>query len=198
MPTVRVISPDPKYEQHANAPTARHPPLTISQILQQSSHDTVSVAQSISNAASLPVVTISEMNRKNIRNKLYKLGGVSLIAGLAAGTLGIGGGFIVNPIMILMGYSPLQAMAMSSLAVFFASSISVTEFLLLQVVSIFDVLSFIILAIFGSLQGVYAIRGTVRYLKRESVLMFVIMCLMGMGLVLVPVNALLSISFDQH
>lgn len=142
-------------------------------------------------------MTIGELNRKNIRKKMYKLGGVCLLAGLGAGSLGIGGGMMINPIMILLGHSPLESMAMSSLAVFFASSVSVTEFLLLQAVSPFDVIFFLILAVFGALFGVFAIRGAVRFLKRESVLMMVVMCLMALGLLLVPVNALLSLSVEN-
>lgn len=47
------------------------------------------------------------------------LGG--LIAGILAGFLGIGGGTILVPLMVALGYTPLQAVATSSLAIVITS-----------------------------------------------------------------------------
>jgi len=41
-----------------------------------------------------------------------------LISGVLAGFLGIGGGSLIVPLLVALGYSPLQAIATSSLSIF--------------------------------------------------------------------------------
>ncbi|MDR9405425.1 MAG: sulfite exporter TauE/SafE family protein [Halothece sp. Uz-M2-17] len=48
---------------------------------------------------------------------LWLLAGGGLFSGLLAGLLGIGGGTVLVPIIITVGYSPVQAVATSSLAI---------------------------------------------------------------------------------
>lgn len=53
---------------------------------------------------------------------LWLIIGGGLFSGLMAGLLGIGGGVILVPIIIAIGYSPLQAVATSSLAIVLTAS----------------------------------------------------------------------------
>jgi uncharacterized membrane protein YfcA len=48
---------------------------------------------------------------------LFILGGAGLAAGILAGFLGIGGGTIVVPILLALGYQPVEAIATSSLSI---------------------------------------------------------------------------------
>ncbi len=50
------------------------------------------------------------------------LAGGGLISGILAGILGIGGGFIIVSLLVLLGYTPIQALATSSLVVLVSSS----------------------------------------------------------------------------
>lgn len=50
------------------------------------------------------------------------LAGSGLVSGILAGLLGIGGGIILVPILITLGYLPIQAVATSSLAILITST----------------------------------------------------------------------------
>lgn len=56
-----------------------------------------------------------------ILQSLLILASGGLISGILAGLLGIGGGFIMVSLLIMLGYSPVQAVATSSLAIVITS-----------------------------------------------------------------------------
>lgn len=65
-----------------------------------------------------------------------QIGVVSLIAGIAAGALGIGGGLIMNPFMLAIGIRPEISTACSNFMILFSSSISFLQFAIAGVVTI--------------------------------------------------------------
>ena len=54
-------------------------------------------------------------------SKWLLLAGGGLVSGILAGLLGIGGGVVLVPFLVTLGYTPLQAGATSSLAIIFTS-----------------------------------------------------------------------------
>ena len=52
---------------------------------------------------------------------LLVLGGGGLVSGILAGLLGIGGGVILVPLLVTLGYTPVQAVATSSLTILVTS-----------------------------------------------------------------------------
>ncbi|MBJ7899421.1 MAG: TSUP family transporter [Cyanobacteria bacterium RI_101] len=56
-----------------------------------------------------------------LSSHLFLLGGAGLIAGLLAGLLGIGGGTILVPLLVTLNYTPVQAVATSSLSIVITS-----------------------------------------------------------------------------
>ncbi len=57
----------------------------------------------------------------DLLNLAVLLGGGS-VSGVLAGILGIGGGVLLNPLLVALGYSPVQAAATSSLAILLTST----------------------------------------------------------------------------
>lgn len=49
--------------------------------------------------------------------QLIILAGGGLVAGILAGFLGIGGGTVLVPLLVALGYTPIQAVATSSLSI---------------------------------------------------------------------------------
>lgn len=62
------------------------------------------------------------MGDRTMTTRLHlTLAGAGLFAGILAGLLGIGGGTVLVPILVALGYAPVQAVATSSLAIVITS-----------------------------------------------------------------------------
>ncbi|MFN5513216.1 MAG: sulfite exporter TauE/SafE family protein [Cyanobacteriota bacterium] len=57
----------------------------------------------------------------DISSHFFLLAGAGLIAGLLAGLLGIGGGTVLVPLLVTLNYTPVQAVATSSLSIVITS-----------------------------------------------------------------------------
>ena len=124
---------------------------------------------------------------------LYKLGSVSFLAGIGAGLLGIGGGMIINPFLIIMNYSPMDAMAISSMGVLFTSTISTSEFLIMGAIKFSDLNYFLIFAGIGSLSGVFIIKSLIDRFQRQSILLMIILGIFIFAVIVLPLFGFLSI-----
>lgn len=56
-----------------------------------------------------------------LSSHLFLLGGAGFVAGLLAGLLGIGGGTVLVPLLVTLNYTPVQAVATSSLSIVITS-----------------------------------------------------------------------------
>ena len=138
----------------------------------------------------------NEINKKKIA--LYKLGSVSFMAGVGAGLLGIGGGMIINPFLIIMNYSPLDATAISSMGVLFTSTISTSEFLIMGAIKLSDLNYFLIFAGIGSLTGVFIIKGLIERFQRQSILLLIILGIFIFAVIVLPTFGLLTIPIQNY
>jgi uncharacterized membrane protein YfcA len=138
----------------------------------------------------------NEVNKKKVA--LYKLGSVSFLAGIGAGLLGIGGGMIINPFLIIMNYSPLDATAISSMGVLFTSTISTSEFLIMKAIKLSDLNYFLLFAGIGSLSGVFIIKGLIEKFKRQSILLLIILGIFIFAVIVLPTFGILSIPIQNY
>lgn len=129
---------------------------------------------------------------------LYKLGSASLLAGLGAGLLGIGGGMIINPFLIFLDYSPYDAIAISSMGVLFTSTISTFEFLVMGAIRFSDLKYFLFFTGIGSLCGVFLIKGLIRRFQRESLLLLIILGIFISAMLILPTFGLYSIPVENY
>ena len=139
---------------------------------------------------------MNKLQKKKIA--LLKLGGVSFFAGIGSGLLGIGGGMIINPFLILLDYSPLDAVAISSMGVLFTSTISTTEFLIMKAIKFSDLNYFLLLAGIGSLSGVFIIKELVHRFQRQSILLLIILGLFLFAVIVLPSFGILSIPLTDY
>ena len=123
---------------------------------------------------------------------------MSFVAGSGAGLLGIGGGMIINPFLIMLNYSPLDSMAISSMGVLFTSTISTSEFLIMRAIQPSDLTFFLILAGIGSLTGVFLIKTLIEKYQRQSILIIIILGIFIFAVIVLPLFGLLTIPLSKY
>lgn len=86
---------------------------------------------------------------------LFLIAGGGLFAGLLAGILGIGGGTVLVPLITALGYTPLQAVATSSLAILLTASSGSIQNYRMGYITLTSVFSLGLAAVITAQFGVY-------------------------------------------
>ncbi|KAG0589973.1 hypothetical protein KC19_1G060700 [Ceratodon purpureus] len=106
---------------------------------------------------------------------------MALGAGLLGGMLGIGGGMVMNPLLIEIGMHPQVTAATTAFMVFFSSSLSVVEFWLLGRIPMDFALFFSALCFFSSLVGLSVVHHAISKYGRASIIVFSVAIVMGIS-----------------
>lgn len=69
------------------------------------------------------------------KDNTLKIGLIAVMTGVAAGALGIGGGIIMNPVLLSIGLRPEVCTATSSFVIVFATSVSVIQFIVSGIIN---------------------------------------------------------------
>ena len=104
----------------------------------------------------------SQTEISNSFSLLYK----SYISGILSGTLGIGGGLVINPLLLQMGYQPSVASALSAFVVLFTSASTSTQFLILGAFDLNNALVVAVLSTLGSIIGCVILKALMKKFKR--------------------------------
>jgi uncharacterized membrane protein YfcA len=88
--------------------------------------------------------------------------------------LGIGGGLIINPLLLSMGYIPLVASALSAFVVLFTSASTSTQFLILGAFDLKNAVFVALLSTIGSIIGCFFLRVLMKKYKRYVWFFFLI------------------------
>ena len=111
---------------------------------------------------------------------------LSITAGALAGMLGIGGGLIINPMLLELGLKPTVVASTTSFTILFTSSMSLAQTILHGDIGIQQIIWFGILSIIGS----YLISRYINYLtrkyKRESLILFLITFVVFLAMLVIP------------
>ncbi|KAL2343222.1 hypothetical protein Fmac_004507 [Flemingia macrophylla] len=97
-----------------------------------------------------------------------------ILAGMIAGLLGLGGGFILAPLFLGLGVPPQVASATSILAMAFSASMAVVEYYLLKRFPISYALYFVAVATVSAVFGQHLVRKVIAILGRASVIIFIL------------------------
>ncbi|KAK7369195.1 hypothetical protein VNO80_11230 [Phaseolus coccineus] len=106
------------------------------------------------------------------------------LAGMIAGLLGLGGGFILGPLFLGLGIPPQVASATSTLAMAFSASMAVVEYYLLKRFPVPYALYFVSIATAAALVGQHLVRKAIAILGRASVIIFILTFTLSVSAVL--------------
>jgi len=99
---------------------------------------------------------------------------LSVIAGIAAGMLGIGAGIITGPILIEMGVIPQVATATSSYLILFTSSATTFQFLVLGKLAWKHGLWYLGVGVLAAILGQYGVAELIRRFKKQAFINFLL------------------------
>jgi len=121
-----------------------------------------------------------------------KLSILSLIAGVLAGMFGIGGGFIMGPILLTLGLSPQGLSATSGFFIIQTAFISFFSAVLYGTVPLINAGFFFITVFIGAYGVSYVLNYTVKKLQRPSLVLFTLIFVLIISFVATPTFEIVS------
>lgn len=118
---------------------------------------------------------------------------VTFITGLLAGSLGIGGGLVLNPILIVSGVLPEVSTASCNVFVFMTSISSFIQFSMAGHIGAKEGLLLFSISVIGSFMGIFGIKRVMDKYKRTSLLVFVLGGMLSLVGTMIPINLILQI-----
>ena len=110
----------------------------------------------------------------------------SYLAGILAGTLGIGGGLVINPVLIKLNIMPEVSAAISGFVVLFTSLATTTQFLIVGAFEVDAVIYFLVASAVGSVLGNIVIIKIMKKYQRPSLIVWLLFFLLLCSAVVLP------------
>lgn len=109
---------------------------------------------------------------------------MALLAGILGGVFGIGGGMLISPLLLHVGIAPEVTAATCSFMVFFSSTMSAFQYVLLGMEHTHAALIFAIICFAASLLGLVVVQKAVHEYGRSSLIIFSVSIVMALSTVL--------------
>ncbi|XP_054791515.1 sulfite exporter TauE/SafE family protein 2-like [Prosopis cineraria] len=109
---------------------------------------------------------------------------MALLAGLLGGVFGIGGGMLISPLLLQVGIAPEVTAATCSFMVFFSSTMSASQYLLLGMEYTETALVLAIICFVASMLGLLVVQRAVHKYGRASLIVFSVGIVMALSIVL--------------
>lgn len=170
-------------------------------------------------AGLLSCVVFSFMNRRLVRKvirlkKLYnmekeegdfnitdesitKLSTASVIAGILAGLLGMGGGTVMGPVLLSMDANIENVVATSGFFVVQTSFMTLFQSALYGDTPIMELLFFLGISFIGSYGISFVIKSLIKWYKRPSIALFILLSINMIGLVAMPAFEIYKSYYDM-
>ncbi|KAM1267318.1 hypothetical protein ACFX15_036238 [Malus domestica] len=121
---------------------------------------------------------------------------MALLAGILGCVFGIGGGMLISPLLLQVGVAPEVTAATCSFMVFFSSSMSAFQYLLLGMEHADTALIFAIVCFVASLLGLVVLQRAIKVYGRASLIVFSVSIVMALSTVLMTTFGALEVWRD--
>ncbi|KAK8601086.1 hypothetical protein V6N13_059165 [Hibiscus sabdariffa] len=121
-------------------------------------------------------------NKQGVNKLIFP--SMALMAGGLGGLFGIGGGMLISPLLLQVGVAPEVTAATCSFMVFFSSTMSAFQYLLLGMDHITTALLFSVICFVASLLGLVVVQKAIRRFGRASLIVFSVGIVMALSAIL--------------
>nr|GMC89864.1 sulfite exporter TauE/SafE family protein 2-like isoform X1 [Ipomoea batatas] len=123
---------------------------------------------------------------------------MAFLAGLLGGVFGIGGGMLISPLLIQVGIAPEITSATCSFMVFFSSTMSAVEYLLLGMEQVNSALILSSICFVASLIGLVVVQRAIEKHGRASLIVFSVGTVMALSTVLITSFGVIDVWEDYR
>ncbi|KAK1667877.1 hypothetical protein QYE76_056036 [Lolium multiflorum] len=109
----------------------------------------------------------------------------ALLTGVMSGLFGIGGGLLLNPVLLQIGVPPKTASATTMFMVLFCASMSMVQFIILGVPGIVGALVYAVACFVASIVGLVVIEGAIRKSGRVSLIVLMVAAVLALSAVVI-------------
>ena len=127
------------------------------------------------------------------KSNILKISIFSYLFGLISGTLGIGGGLLLNPLFVILGLNVEVSTACCNLIVLSSSISSSLQYILMGSIGVFDGILIFLLSLIGSSIGVFYFKKAVEQHNRVSIIVFLLTLVLAVVGILIPVELVRTI-----
>lgn len=124
--------------------------------------------------------------------KCFNMGITGLVSGFIAGTIGIGGGVVLGPILLSLGIYPVVSTVTTNFLVLLTSSSTSLQFMLNNMMNYEYACISIVFSVLGSYIGTKIIHHYFKQTGRESLLIFALVFVIGSSALILPLSSILS------
>nr|CAB3504345.1 unnamed protein product [Digitaria exilis] len=121
----------------------------------------------------------------------------ALLTGVMSGLFGIGGGLLLNPVLLQIGVPPKTASATTMFMVLFCASMSMAQFIILGVEGIATALVYAAACFVASIVGLAAIEGAIRRSGRASLIVFMVAAILALSAVVIACSGAVRV-WEQY
>ncbi|KAI3450365.1 hypothetical protein Pfo_007030 [Paulownia fortunei] len=121
---------------------------------------------------------------------------MALLAGALGGVFGVGGGMLISPLLLQMGTEPEVTAATCSFMVFFSSTMSAVQYLLLGMENISGALTYSLICFVASVVGLTLVQRAIMKHGRASLIVFSVGTVMALSTVLITTFGAVDVWMD--
>lgn len=165
--------------------------------LLQNQEDSVEELQLSKEDLDKSIVDDAEYRKKEIWNLVYLLV-ASYSGGIGAGTLGLGGGMIMNPVFLSMGVPTEIAACVAGFSVLFTASATTSQFIIAGAINFTQTFIFLIFSAIGSLAGNFLILRSVDKYNRPSILIWILFSILVVAALVLPAMGIYKTIMKEH